>query len=504
MKNRFTIFLLFFFQLAVISQEVYYNPFEQALPPLEYEGQYCMVMHGLQEFKEGKILFAIVYSWLAIDSTDFYPYVDSMKFKICIADKAFNIEKSVGIKRLESADKFGSMQIITDDNYIYAVTGHYRINELDPFESLVKRYKIFQYDHELNLLNQSFIEVSEHTTLDNHFDDYKMLINHEGHLVFFDAYDRNIFEFDNSLTAIHNVHIENLENHKGAFFQMENGDYYIVNRRFVYRLNSTFELITVVDNGIMDNPYSIEGEYVNLNGEIYLGGVRHVWDDFPRFYDRAALYKFNPGTHPNYELIGEGDSYEPFGFTTLMDKTFSGYYEDHLYNFTFYTITPGFFGIRQNRLSSFKSDGTLNWEVLLMDQDVSPMGITVTRDSGVIVQVVRERNGYNYGPSEIAKFDKDGNLEEITGVAEMMLPEKARITVSPNPFEGEITINSDIWQKQPTFLSLYDIKGSEVLKKRITGATIIIPDIPLGLYFYAIRQNGVIVGSGKLVKEKRE
>jgi hypothetical protein len=86
----------------------------------------------------------------------------------------------------------------------------------------------------------------------------------------------------------------------------------------------------------------------------------------------------------------------------------------------------------------------------------------------------------------------------VTGVNDP-LPVTRSINVYPNPASGSITF--DTYGQKDGVIRLYDALGREVWNQLIIGSQTVLEvhDYPPGIYFYRFEQNGVIVGSGKLI-----
>lgn len=75
------------------------------------------------------------------------------------------------------------------------------------------------------------------------------------------------------------------------------------------------------------------------------------------------------------------------------------------------------------------------------------------------------------------------------------------IVVRPNPFQSEIEISLGLEFTDAT-IDLYSSIGEHVYHERLTHVenTIHIPSLPDGLYFYQVREKGIVLKTGKIVK----
>ena len=498
------VFLLIY-PLTVTAQDVIVNPFEQKIPPLPFEGYYSFVADGLQELESGEYLFSIKYLFNLEDSTAFYEATDSIRHRICIADENFNILKSTGIEFLTYPLVHHTLKLFVVSDNIFAFVSKYELGENT---AKIIGYDVYKYDMDLNLLDTQNILVGHHTKPPYPFN---VIINNNSNFVLADFNDNagitTLIEMDTGLTEIRRKeNSTDLYRCIRPFFQADDNDYYLMLERRIYGYDYTFTQTGYTLLETQDIPYFHTGDHIKINGDVYLGGKYEEWEVVGTDIHtkvHLALHKFIPGYPAAYEMLGYGGDFQYNGGWDCVNQ-FTGMGENHLYVLMFYSESTNPFDPMYGRIASFKTDGTLNWEKLVFDDGnlIAPESMVATLDSGVILQVRRANDElYPFGPSEFMKLDKEGNLEWITGINEMLLPEKNRISLSSNPFYNSVTINSDIWTKEATTLSLYDIKGSIVTKKRITKSTIELPDLVDGIYIYTIRQQGRLIGSGKLVRE---
>jgi uncharacterized repeat protein (TIGR01451 family) len=76
-----------------------------------------------------------------------------------------------------------------------------------------------------------------------------------------------------------------------------------------------------------------------------------------------------------------------------------------------------------------------------------------------------------------------------------------QVAVFPNPFYETATVELDGWQGRGGTFVLFDMNGRAVLQKEFIGEKITLErgEIPAGIYFFKIENEGKIIGSGKVV-----
>lgn len=106
----------------------------------------------------------------------------------------------------------------------------------------------------------------------------------------------------------------------------------------------------------------------------------------------------------------------------------------------------------------------------------------------------------------LIKVDSNGCMESgfcgYTGVEEVTLPAKPKITLYPNPTNGILHIEVDAPQSDRV-VAIYDMLGRQVATEALHSGktTINTKHWTTGVYFYQLLDKGRPVGSGKVIKE---
>jgi hypothetical protein len=78
------------------------------------------------------------------------------------------------------------------------------------------------------------------------------------------------------------------------------------------------------------------------------------------------------------------------------------------------------------------------------------------------------------------------------------------VTISPNPFTDEISINiSDVSNRNFIF-NLYDITGKLIINQQFIKSSnnqIKCSKLSNGMYFYTLANNNMLIAKGKIVKQ---
>ena len=75
--------------------------------------------------------------------------------------------------------------------------------------------------------------------------------------------------------------------------------------------------------------------------------------------------------------------------------------------------------------------------------------------------------------------------------------------IMPNPFSEMATISIDAPKGETFSFRLLDVFGKQILNQQVTAPAqrLVVVDLPVGLYFYQLQQNGQIKSEGKMVKQ---
>ena len=234
-----------------------------------------------------------------------------------------------------------------------------------------------------------------------------------------------------------------------------------------------------------DTSYILTGKRV-YNGQFFLGILR-VINDY--VVDTACLGDINivdwPGIHDNLDFIYPGSIYY-VGFQCLFIPN----------NFI---EAPSHIVV--NKLNS---DLKLSWQKYFGgDAYYMVKSIIATLDSGVVIASSRydyltqnmERDVY------IFKVNKHGL---ITGVDDAHETAISEVLVYPNPGQDMMNIQLED-QHSKALIRIYDISGSLVVYKELTGGTtqIDMAGFPAGVYIYRItNKSGEFVETVKVMKNK--
>ncbi|MEO6760264.1 MAG: T9SS type A sorting domain-containing protein, partial [Saprospiraceae bacterium] len=79
-------------------------------------------------------------------------------------------------------------------------------------------------------------------------------------------------------------------------------------------------------------------------------------------------------------------------------------------------------------------------------------------------------------------------------------PKNLAVWIYPNPAGGNDQLHLEYPGLMNGQFDLYDGRGRRVLSRSISGNQVVLakPDLPAGLYYFQVRQNGKMRGSGKL------
>lgn len=90
------------------------------------------------------------------------------------------------------------------------------------------------------------------------------------------------------------------------------------------------------------------------------------------------------------------------------------------------------------------------------------------------------------------------NCPLITGTTEMM--DESNVAVYPNPISNKLTF--EINNKEQTIVTLYDFYGKQIMQQKFYHKTTInTEEFPSGIYFYELRNDNALIGTGKILKE---
>ncbi len=119
-----------------------------------------------------------------------------------------------------------------------------------------------------------------------------------------------------------------------------------------------------------------------------------------------------------------------------------------------------------------------------------------------------------YGYSEkgwLVKISPGGCIDDTdtldcwagaTVVSATETPQAEAIAIYPNPVDDELTVNLNGYQPKEAAIYFYDLLGRFLRKERVhIGRNMLsVSDLPTGLIFYEVRDSGVLMTLGKLVK----
>jgi YVTN family beta-propeller protein len=77
-----------------------------------------------------------------------------------------------------------------------------------------------------------------------------------------------------------------------------------------------------------------------------------------------------------------------------------------------------------------------------------------------------------------------------------------KISVYPNPFTSQITIDADVKSGDELDFSCYDLRGRKMFSRKVTKSSINMENVPSGVYFYRINRDGRQISAGKILKVK--
>ncbi len=124
----------------------------------------------------------------------------------------------------------------------------------------------------------------------------------------------------------------------------------------------------------------------------------------------------------------------------------------------------------------------------------------VTSDGGCLVTGYRKndnKGSYNNDAYVIKVMPED----ILTNAEETTIDFDKDIIVFPNPFTSEIKVQT--LRKSLTF-NLFDVKGKQILSTELyslPNSTIQTGILPAGFYYYAIKDNDLIIQTGKLIRK---
>jgi len=136
--------------------------------------------------------------------------------------------------------------------------------------------------------------------------------------------------------------------------------------------------------------------------------------------------------------------------------------------------------------------------------------VSQTKDGGFLMPGIG--SAYNnekqpFGDALLVKTDSNGNISKsvATGISQnISMVSNANITVYPNPFSAQTTIDILNANLRNALLSIYDMNGNEVRHIENINSGIINIDrksLISGMYFYRLVNNGQMIGTGKLMAE---
>ena len=75
-----------------------------------------------------------------------------------------------------------------------------------------------------------------------------------------------------------------------------------------------------------------------------------------------------------------------------------------------------------------------------------------------------------------------------------------KITISPNPFTNEITVESS--KNETSEIIIYDITSRKTVQKKFSGtAALNTSALPKGIYVYEVRSKNDMLRKGKIIKD---
>lgn len=106
---------------------------------------------------------------------------------------------------------------------------------------------------------------------------------------------------------------------------------------------------------------------------------------------------------------------------------------------------------------------------------------------------------YCYRENNIIKYSDSIHNCSLVGMEEVQ-SDNIKLTIFPNPTTNQLTIETN--STSPLFVILYDIASRKILEKEfINRVTLNTEELSKGIYIYEVRDKGVVVKNGKVVKE---
>ncbi len=207
----------------------------------------------------------------------------------------------------------------------------------------------------------------------------------------------------------------------------------------------------------------------------------------PKFEERGILLpSLNDGTmanHPNYRLGPiDGSACDTLGIDNLPVANFR--YEDFVDTFHFRDLSVG-------------APTEWFWDFGDGNNSNEPHNNHIYNSSGEyqVCLTVSNVNGSDTWCDTVSIIVSNTNELEFTSVESF---------IYPNPTEGEAYLNLNQRLHKSAEIIIFDALGRVVLQQNLPSGQKVFPialyPLSNGMYFYTLRQNGVRIGKGKLVK----